>query len=143
MNQNRNTNSERGSRNTEPSLPSRSWRPPIAQPIRKRHERRRFDMMNQAAPNRKCLHRHQILQHARRRIRRRAATSAVVHEQRECPDGLLLLVEDEGTTRPNVLHVGKDRSWIATGHLRRRRFARRRGIDLLRSSASTLSLIHI
>src|SRR4029434_8236964 len=75
MNQNRNTNSERGSRNTEPSLPSRSWRPPIAQPIRKRHERRRFDMMNQAAPNRKCLHRHQILQHARRRIRRRAATS--------------------------------------------------------------------
>ena len=65
-------------------------------------------MVNQATPDGERLHRHEILQHAWRRIGCGAAARSVVNEQRKRADGLLLLVEDQRAARTDPFHVGED-----------------------------------
>ena len=67
-----------------------------------------LDVMNHPAADREGLHRHQVLEHAGRRVCRSAPARAVVDEERERADDLLLLVDDQRAARPDVLHVGED-----------------------------------
>src|SRR4029453_4543084 len=93
------------SQSREASSPPRPRRPPIAKPIWQRDERRRLDVVDLPTPHRECLHRHQVLQHAETRV---AAARTVVDEQRKRADRLLLLIEDEHTSRANALHEVED-----------------------------------
>src|ERR1700733_944925 len=91
-----------------PALSSaRPFGPPIAQPVWNRDEREYLDFVNKPAANAEGLHGHQMLQHARRRVRRSAAPGAVVNEQRKRSNQTLLFIDNQRPSRPYVFHVCK------------------------------------